>query len=47
VSCGRKFNEQAMQKHAKICKKVFCDKRKTFDIKEHRAATDANGKGIE
>ncbi len=45
--CGRKFNEQAIVKHRKICRKVFVEKRKEFDITEHRKATDANGKGIE
>ena len=45
--CGRKFNQQAMMKHAKICKKVFVEKRKAFDIAEHRKATDASGKGLE
>lgn len=34
-------------KHAKICKKVFVEKRKTFDIAEQRKATDAAGKGLE
>lgn len=32
--CGRKFNEQAIIKHRKICKKVFVEKRKAFDVKE-------------
>jgi len=32
---------------ANICKKVFVDKRKAFDIAEHRKATDASGKGLE
>lgn len=45
--CGRKFNQQAMQKHQKICKKVFVEKRKAFNIAEQRQATDANGKGLE
>ncbi len=45
--CGRRFNEQAIQKHRKICKKVFIEKRKTFDIAEQRKATDATGKGLE
>ena len=27
-SCGRSFNQQALQKHAKICAKVFVQKRK-------------------
>lgn len=47
VTCGRSFNPVAMSKHAKICKKVFVDKRKTFNIQEQRKATDANGKGLE
>ena len=45
--CGRKFNEQAISKHHKICKKVFVEKREAFDIAEHRKATDASGKGLE
>lgn len=32
-SCGRKFKEEALEKHAKICKKVFVQKRKKFDSK--------------
>ncbi len=36
-----------MVKHAKICKKVFVEKRKAFNIAEQRQATDANGKGLE
>eukprot|EP00798_Chlamydomonas_sp_ICE-L_P014489 gene14489-20513_t len=31
-SCGRKFNQKALQKHAKICQKVFIQKRKTYNI---------------
>ena len=31
----------------KVCKKVFVDKRKQFNIEEHRKATDASGKGLE
>jgi hypothetical protein len=27
-SCGRKFNPKAMEKHEKICQKVFVEKRK-------------------
>ena len=46
-SCGRSFNPVAMTKHAKICQKVFVEKRKAFNIAEHRKATDANGKGLE
>ena len=35
-SCGRKFVEESYPKHAKICKKVFASKRKTFDMKKQR-----------
>lgn len=45
--CGRKFNEQAISKHKKICRKVFVEKREAFDVKEQRKATDATGKGLE
>jgi len=34
--CGRKFNPEAVQKHEKVCKKVFCAERKKFDIKKKR-----------
>jgi hypothetical protein len=33
-TCGRKFNEAALIKHERICKKVFVDKRKAFDVKD-------------
>ena len=46
-TCGRKFNEKALEKHQKICVKVFQTKRKKFDMAEQRKATDASGKGIE
>jgi ribosomal protein L37AE/L43A len=39
--CGRKFNEQAFEKHTRICKKVFVEKRKVFNSAEHRAPEDA------
>ena len=29
--CGRKFNPTALQRHIKICKKVFINKRPTYD----------------
>ena len=32
--CGRRFNDQAIQKHRKFCKKVFVEKRKAFDVTE-------------
>ena len=31
-SCGRKFNEKALKVHSKVCKKVFVDERKKFDV---------------
>jgi hypothetical protein len=35
-SCGRKFKEDVLPKHAKVCKKVFVQKRKAFDTKKQR-----------
>lgn len=35
-TCGRKFVEEALVKHQKVCKKVFVQKRKVFDIKKVR-----------
>jgi hypothetical protein len=34
--CGRKFKPESLQKHKKICKKVFQSKRKKFDMKKQR-----------
>ena len=34
--CGRKFNPGPFEKHAKICRKVFIEKRKVFDSKQMR-----------
>jgi len=34
--CDRKFRREAFIKHVKICKKVFVEKRKTFDSKKAR-----------
>ena len=34
--CGRSFNVDAFEKHAKICAKVFMSKKKTFDSKKAR-----------
>ena len=39
-SCGRKFNENAYEKHVKICKDVFIKKRKAYDMKEKRIVDD-------
>jgi len=38
--CGRKFNEKALQRHSKICKKVFINKRQTFDSSNARKTDD-------
>jgi len=35
-SCGRTFNARALERHAKICKGVFQQKRKVFDMKAQR-----------
>lgn len=34
--CGRKFRADVLQKHVKICKKVFSKKRKAFNMQKHR-----------
>lgn len=34
--CGRSFNEVALSKHVKVCKKVFQQKRKVFDSQAAR-----------
>lgn len=34
--CGRKFKPEALERHAKICKKVFQDKRKQFNSAANR-----------
>jgi len=39
--CNRKFAQEALQKHIKICKKVFCQKRKAFDVAAQRVEEDA------
>ncbi|EAS07289.2 zinc finger, C2H2 type protein (macronuclear) [Tetrahymena thermophila SB210] len=40
--CGRTFNEFALEKHVKVCKKVFQDKRKAFDITQKRQVAPQN-----
>lgn len=35
-TCGRKFVEEALMRHQKVCKKVFVQKRKVFDVKKVR-----------
>jgi len=39
-SCGRSFNDQALAKHQKICKKVFIQKRKEFDSQGTRIVSE-------
>ena len=34
--CDRLFGEEAIDKHENICKKVFCQERKKFDMKKKR-----------
>jgi len=41
TTCGRKFREEALMKHTKVCKKVFASKRKAFDIKKKRLDGEA------
>lgn len=36
MHCGRRFKEEAIEKHEGICKKIFCTQRKKFDIKKKR-----------
>jgi hypothetical protein len=37
TSCGRSFIETAYERHAKICEKVFVQKRKAYDMSARRA----------
>merc|ERR1719356_516531 len=39
--CGRKFSQSALQRHMKICKKVFGQKRKAFNMKKQRGDDEA------
>jgi hypothetical protein len=34
--CDRMFNEEAIDKHERICVKIFCQERKKFDMKSKR-----------
>jgi len=36
MHCGRRFKEEAIEKHEGVCKKIFCTQRKKFDIKKKR-----------
>jgi hypothetical protein len=37
--CGRKFKREALEKHKKVCKKVFQTKRKEFNAEDKRQVT--------
>jgi len=39
--CGRKFRWEALQKHEKICVKVFQKERKKFNVQEQRLPEEA------
>jgi hypothetical protein len=41
TSCGRKFRPDALEKHAKVCRKVFQQKRRAFDSTSHRMPVEA------
>ncbi|CAK91220.1 unnamed protein product (macronuclear) [Paramecium tetraurelia] len=46
--CGRSFNAKALEKHSKICKKVFQQKRKVFNSQKQRqieAEDNVKGRG--
>ena len=45
--CARKFSEKALEKHGRVCKKVFGSKRKAFSAAELRAAAIAQDNGAE
>lgn len=38
TTCGRSFRASALARHAKVCEKVFVNKRKQFDMKAARLA---------
>lgn len=40
--CGRKFAPESIEKHAKVCKKVFMSKRKKFDMTKQRETAGAS-----
>ena len=40
--CDRKFHPDSIDKHEKICNRVFQQKRKAFDMKEQRKAEGAD-----
>jgi len=36
VDCNRKFRADRLERHSKVCKKVFLEKRKKFDSQKAR-----------
>ncbi|KAM3146134.1 Zinc finger C2HC domain-containing protein 1A [Paramecium bursaria] len=42
--CGRNFKPDALEKHVKVCKKVFQSKRKEFNSKAHRQIAQEQAK---
>lgn len=46
ADCGRKFNEDRLAKHAKICKKVFSQKRKPFNSAANRLGELENAQDL-
>ena len=40
-SCDRKFRPEALEKHSRICNKVFNKKRKVFNAAAHRMDGEA------
>ena len=42
MGCGRMFNPETIEKHEKICYKVFQSKRKAFDSANHRQIESEN-----
>lgn len=45
-SCGRSFNQEALAKHSKICKKVFVAKRKEFNSQQTRIVSQEQVKNL-
>jgi hypothetical protein len=45
-NCGRSFNAAALQRHAKVCEKVFCQKRKVSPACVHHAILADSSAGL-
>ena len=46
-TCGRRFNEEAYQKHIQVCEKVFIKKRKEFNVTKQRAINEEHLRTLE